>query len=62
VRELVIGERAGKRPPLPEHLQKVPADSSRLLVVAAEKNRQRQKRQIQAVSYRAVPKEDDSNV
>ncbi|HWR09294.1 DDE-type integrase/transposase/recombinase [Sporomusa sp.] len=62
VRELLIGERAGKRPPLPEHLQKVPADSSRLLVAAAEKNRRRQKRQIQAVSYRTVPKEDDSNV
>jgi hypothetical protein len=62
VRELVIGERAGKRPPLPEHLQKVPADSSRLLTAAAEKNRRRQKRQVQAVSYRAVPKGDNGNV
>ncbi|MFS0726331.1 hypothetical protein [Paenibacillus sp. 1P07SE] len=31
VRELVIGERAGKWPPLPEHLVEVPADASRLL-------------------------------
>jgi len=29
VRELVIGERAGKRPPLPAHLGEVPADVSR---------------------------------
>jgi len=62
VRELVIGERAGKRPSLPEYLQKIPADSSRLLLAAAEQNRQRQKRQIQAVSYRTVPKEENSDV
>jgi len=62
VRELVIGERAGKRPPLPEHLQKIPADSSRLLAAAAEKNRRRQERRIQAISYRAVPREGDGHV
>lgn len=62
VRELVIGERAGKRSPLPEHMQKMPADSSRLLVAAADKNRQRQKRQMPAVSYRAVQKEENRNV
>ncbi len=62
VRELAIGERAGKRPTLPEHMQKIPADSSRLLVAASEKNHQRQKRQIQAVSYRAVQKEENGSV
>lgn len=62
VRELTIGERVGKRPPLPEHIQKVAAESSRLLVAAGEKNRQRQKRQVQAVSYRAVQKEENGNV
>lgn len=62
VRELEISERVGKRPALPEHMQKVSADSSRLLMAAGEKNRERQKRQIQAVSYRTVPKEDNGNV
>jgi len=63
VHELVIGERVGKRPPLPEHMQKAPAESSRLLAAAGEKNLQRQKRQIQAVSYRTVHhKEENGNV
>ncbi len=61
-REIVIGERAGKRPPLPEHMQKAPAKYSRLLTAAAERNRQRQKRQVQAVSYRVVAKEGNDNV
>jgi hypothetical protein len=41
VRELVIGERAGKRPPQPEHLGPVPADASRLLAGAEEQYRNR---------------------
>lgn len=39
VRKLVIRERAGKRPALPEHLQVQSVDSSRLLK-AAERNNQ----------------------
>ena len=49
---LVIGERAGQRPKLPEHLNTVPAESSRLLVAAMEKNQQRIQQQAPAVSYR----------
>ncbi|WP_407306386.1 DDE-type integrase/transposase/recombinase [Desulfosporosinus sp. SB140] len=62
VRELEIGERAGKRPPLPDYLQPQPAESSRLLNAAGEKKLQRQERQIPAVSYRAVRKEEKGNV
>ena len=62
VHELVIGERSGKRPSLPEHIQPQKADSSRLLNAAQEKNQERQKRQIPAISYRTVRKEENSNV
>ncbi|MCU6713228.1 DDE-type integrase/transposase/recombinase [Paenibacillus sp. J5C_2022] len=58
VRELVIGERAGKRPPLPEHFGPLPADASRLLAAAAEQNRDRKVQQAPAVAYRRVSKED----
>lgn len=58
VRELVIGERAGKRPPLPEYLGPLPADSSRLLAGAEEQNRDRKAQQAPAVAYRRVSKED----
>ncbi|MDD4238471.1 MAG: DDE-type integrase/transposase/recombinase [Desulfotomaculaceae bacterium] len=60
--QLVIGERAGKRPKLPEHLQPQPAQSSRLLTAAAKKNQQRRVQQAPAVSYRAVRKEGADNV
>lgn len=33
-RQLVIGERTGKRPKPPEHLQPQPAESSRLIAVS----------------------------
>jgi transposase InsO family protein len=56
VRELVIGERSGNRPKMPEHLQPQPADSSRLLAAAAKKNKQRIVEQAPAVSYRTVRK------
>ncbi|CAM3355857.1 DDE-type integrase/transposase/recombinase [Marinicrinis lubricantis] len=52
VKELVIGERAGKRPPLPDHLQPVPADSSRLLSAAEVQSHGRRSEQAPAVSYR----------
>lgn len=56
VKQLVIGERTGKRPPLPEHLQKEPAASSRLLTAAAKRHQQRRDQQVPAVSYRTVAK------
>lgn len=56
---LVIGEYVGKRPKLPEHLTKVPAQSSRLLRAALEQNKQRIQRTVPAVSYRAVRKAGD---
>lgn len=61
-RELVIGERAGQRPKLPEHLGIQPAESSRLLAAAAEQNRQRVEQQAPAVSYRTVRKAGGVNV
>ena len=61
-KKLVIGERAGKRPALPEHLQVQNADSSRLLKAAEQKNQERQIEQKPAVTFRAVWKEDDSRV
>lgn len=62
VHELVIGERAGKRPAMPEHLQAQPAESSRLLTAAQEKHRQRQTRLAPAISYRSVRKEGVDHV
>jgi putative transposase len=61
-KELVIGERSAPRPKLPEHLQKAPADSSRMLNAAARKNQERKETQIPAVSYRKVRKEGESHV
>ena len=61
-RQLVIGERTGKRPKLPEHLQPQPANSSRLLTAATQQNRQRKEQQAPAVSYRTVRKGDDRHV
>ena len=42
-RELVIGERAGKRPTLPEHMQPKPAECSRLLRGAEQEHEERQR-------------------
>lgn len=61
-KELVIGERSGKRPELPEYLQKKPADSSRLLRGAEQKHEERKTQQTLAVSYRSVRKEVNGNV
>lgn len=52
VTELVIGERAGKRPRLPDHMQPLPADSSRLLSAAEEQHRQRRAEQAPAIRFR----------
>lgn len=55
-KQLVIGERVGKRPKLPEHLTKVGTDSSRLLKAATIKNQQRREQQAPAISFRNVIK------
>lgn len=61
-RQLVIGERAGQRPPLPEYLQQEPVDSSRLLQAAVKKNNERKETQSPAVSYRSVRKGGEGRV
>ncbi len=60
--ELVIGERAGKRPKLPDHLQIQPAESSRLLTAAEKRNIKREENQVNAVSYRRVIKAGEKDV
>jgi transposase InsO family protein len=62
-RQLVIGEKTGERPHLPDHLQPESAESSRLLAAATKKNKQRKEQQAPAVSYRAIRKgEGDGHV
>jgi len=61
-RKLVIGERSGPRPKLPEHLLAEKAESSRLLRAAKKKNDQRIEQYTPAVSYRNVSKDGDQNV
>ncbi|MDQ1000346.1 putative transposase [Neobacillus niacini] len=61
-KKLVIGEKAGKRPTLPSHLQAHKADSSRLLKAAEQKHEDRKVAQAPAVSFRAVWKEDGEDV
>jgi putative transposase len=60
--ELVIGNRTGPRPKLPEHLAPKKAESSRLLQGAAQQNSARRTRQAPAVSYRNVVKAGEKNV
>lgn len=62
VRELVIGERAGKRPKLPEHLGTSPSTVSRLLTGAAQQHKTRNEQMMPAISYRAVQKGAERNV
>lgn len=61
-RQLTIGERAGQRPKMPDTILPLPAESSRLLTAAKQKNRQRKDEQPPAIAYRAVRKEIDSHV
>jgi putative transposase len=58
-KELLIGDRTGKRPRLPEHLGPKVAESSRLLNAAQSKNAQRKERQVSAISFRTVRKDGD---
>lgn len=59
---LVIGDRTGKRPKLPDHMGTQPADSSRLLAAAENKYKERKEQQAPAVSYRSVWKETEGDV
>ncbi|HML32201.1 DDE-type integrase/transposase/recombinase [Sporomusa sphaeroides] len=62
VKKLIIGERTGTRPKLPEHLELKPANSSRLLSGAARQSGKRKEQQAPAVSYRTVHKEAERSV
>ena len=61
-KELVVGERAGKRPSLPTHIQPTPVESSRLLNAAEKRNLVRGERQVRAVSFRRLREEANGNV
>ncbi len=61
-KRLVIGEKSGPRPKLPPHLQKQPAEASRLLTAAEKQNEQRKALQMPAVSYRTVKKDGEDHV
>jgi hypothetical protein len=61
-KELLIGERAGKRPPLPTHMVAVPTSNSRLLNAAERKNQARQERQLRAVSFRKLEEGEKRDV
>ena len=58
---LAIGEKAGPRPKLPEHLTPEPAETSRLLNAAALQNEQRNTSSAPAVTYRRVDKGGDGH-
>lgn len=61
-RQLVIGERAGKRPILPEHVGSHPTETSRLLNAAKQQHALRKEQQTPAISYRKVKKGENAHV
>jgi hypothetical protein len=61
-KELVIGERAGKRPKLPEHLGPLPAQNSRLLTAAVNQHKGREARTVAAIRYDAQWKGENERV
>ena len=61
-KELVIGERAGRRPKLPDHMGEKQADDSRLLSAAEKKHRDRKEKTIAAIRYDGVWKEGEDHV
>lgn len=61
-KQLVIGDRVGRRPKPPASLQPLPAESSRLLDAAMQKNLERERQIAPAISYRAVYKEGHRDV
>lgn len=59
-RPLEMGEYAGRRPPLPDHLGETPANGSRVLAAAAQNQAARRTASPPAVSYRGLsPREED---
>lgn len=62
VKELVVGERAGRRPKMPEQHSESVATSSRLLNAAAAKNEQHKGQIIHAVSFSRALKGGAANV
>lgn len=62
VKELVIGEWAGKRPPIPDQIQPVSTDSSRLLNAAEQKNQARQETLSRANSFRKFREGENRDV
>lgn len=61
-RQLVISDRAGRRPKLPEFMLRQPAETSRLLNAAEKKHLEREQEQLPAISFRNVYKGDPSHV
>jgi len=61
-KEMVIGEFAGKKPHLPDHLGQMSPESSRLLTAAEQQRQQRVERIKPAVSYGNVWKEGEQDV
>lgn len=61
-REMVIGERSGKRPTIPEHLGIIAVESSRLLAAATDKHKDRMEQVTPAVRYDSVWKDGKGNV
>lgn len=61
-REMVIGERSGKRPSMPEHLGTIAAQSSRLLAGAQGKHQNRIEQVTPAIRYDSVWKDGERNV
>ena len=61
-KKLVIGEKTGPKPGLPSHMQRHPAQTSRLLSAAARQNEERKIQQAPAVSYRVVKAGGEQNV
>lgn len=61
-KEMVIGERTGKRPALPESMQTEPVDASRLLRGAEKQHEARGNKQLQAISFRSMRKDGEPHV
>ncbi|ETT44679.1 integrase catalytic protein [Paenibacillus sp. FSL R7-269] len=58
VSEMEIGQLAGTRPALPEHLGASLTDTSRLLEAEETRHQRRKEREAPAVTYRQVQRED----
>jgi putative transposase len=59
-RPLEIGEYAGQRPPLPDHLGETPADGSRVLAAAAKQRAARHPGSPPAISFRGLSSPEEA--